>query len=569
MSKLLRRSNRPRAKRPQDKPLRDRNAPKRERGRLRGALIGLCALLSLLVAAESWASMGEIRPGVKVGNVPVGGMTRQEARALLEEESSGLERIALKRDGRIVARANPGVRTDVGASVERAYSVGRDGGLLERLAGRSARVSGTRVEPTIRYDREAVRNAVENLERDLRREPRNASVSVEGGEVTVSEAQDGYRLDVAATLERLESGIRNLDATVTVSGREIESEISTAEVEQAAKEARAATGGEVILSAGEREWRLSPARIGETIEFPIEDGEPRARLDRAAMWAALSEARAALNVEPVEASYELSGPGVSIVPGRSGRRIEERKLLNALEKGIFEGRRRYEIPVVVVRPDLTTAEARTLRPTTVLGEYKTDYTWDTDPGRRTNMQLASSALSGTTVAPGEVFSYNAVTEPLDYEEAKVIEEGAVAYAEGGGLSQVSSTLFMAANYAGLEIIEAHPHSAELPYIPPGLDTTVWFGALDLRFRNDTEGYILIEQWQGADGYNHARIWGQPTGRRVEIRSEKTHEDTGPKGRRITRYAVSKTITRGDEVLFDGVFRRVTYRELDPYDPENE
>jgi vancomycin resistance protein YoaR len=127
---------------------------------------------------------------------------------------------------------------------------------------------------------------------------------------------------------------------------------------------------------------------------------------------------------------------------------------------------------------------------------------------------------------------------------------------------------MAANYAGLDIVEAHPHSAELPYISPGLDTTVWFGALDLRFRNNTEGFFLIEQWQGADGYNHARIWGRPTGKDVEVSSRKVHESTDSKGKTTTRYAVSKKITHGDEVLFDGVFRRVTYRELNPYDPRD-
>ena len=91
------------------------------------------------------------------------------------------------------------------------------------------------------------------------------------------------------------------------------------------------------------------------------------------------------------------------------------------------------------------------------------------------MKLAASAVSGTLVAPGEVFSFNEHASGLDYDKAKTFSEGGVGYADGGGLCQVSSTLYMAAQYAGLEIVERHPHYAVLPYIKPGFDATVWFG----------------------------------------------------------------------------------------------
>lgn len=273
----------------------------------------------------------------------------------------------------------------------------------------------------------------------------------------------------------------------------------------------------------------------------------------------------ALTVEPVEAGYVVDGAEVSVKEGRTGVKIEEESLFGALENGLFKGRREYEIPTAALEPELTTAEAKELKPTTLLGEYRTDYTWDTDPGRRTNMRRASDAINGTFVAPGEVFSYNAVTEPLDYEEAKVIENGAVAYEEGGGLSQVSSTLYMAANLAGLEIVEANPHYAELPYIRPGFDTTVWFGALDLRFENNTGGYVLIREWVDEDGFNYARIYGRPTGKEVKMWSEKAFDGTDPEGTPTTRWVTYKKITRNGKVLLEGVFRRDTYKELDPYE----
>ncbi|MDQ3924737.1 MAG: VanW family protein, partial [Actinomycetota bacterium] len=133
-------------------------------------------------------------------------------------------------------------------------------------------------------------------------------------------------------------------------------------------------------------------------------------------------------------------------------------------------------------------------PTILLGEYFTDSAWDPDPGRQSNLRMAAQAIDETVLAPGEEFSALEVLSPLDYEPAKVFTDGGVAYEEGGGLCQISSTLYMAANYAGLEITERNPHYAELNYIQPGFDATVWFGtngwgALDMRFRNNTDGDI--------------------------------------------------------------------------------
>lgn len=134
---------------------------------------------------------------------------------------------------------------------------------------------------------------------------------------------------------------------------------------------------------------------------------------------------------------------------------------------------------------------------------------------------------------------------------------------------MSSTLYMAANLAGLEIVEANPHYTELPYIRPGFDTTVWFGALDLRFENNTGGYILIREWMDPDGFNYARIYGRPTGREVKMWSEKVFDGTDAEGKPTTRWVTYKKVTQNGEGIFEGVFRRDTNKELDPYEPQKE
>lgn len=209
-------------------------------------------------------------------------------------------------------------------------------------------------------------------------------------------------------------------------------------------------------------------------------------------------------------------------------------------------------------------------PTVLLGEYFTDYAWDPDEGRQANLRMSSEAINDTILAPGEEFSALEVLSPLEYEPAKVFANGGVDYEVGGGLCQVSSTLFMAAHYAGLEIVERNPHYAELPYIRPGLDATVWFGengwgALDMKFKNTTDGHIRIKEFVNEDGFLIAQIYGEePADKVVSMESEKIDEDLS-KG--IT-WATYKTVTDNDgQVLEDGLLYETLYSYNPPTPPE--
>ena len=209
-------------------------------------------------------------------------------------------------------------------------------------------------------------------------------------------------------------------------------------------------------------------------------------------------------------------------------------------------------------------------PTILLGEYFTDSAWDPDPGRQSNLRMASQAIDETVLAPGEEFSALEVLGPLDYNPAKVFTDGGVAYEEGGGLCQISSTLYMAANYAGLEIVERNPHYAELNYIRPGFDATVWFGtngwgALDMRFRNNTDGDILLREFINENGFLVAQIYGQqPADKVVSLDSQKVEEDLN-KG---IKWATYKTVMNSDgKVVENGLLFETTYSYNPPTPPE--
>jgi vancomycin resistance protein YoaR len=277
----------------------------------------------------------------------------------------------------------------------------------------------------------------------------------------------------------------------------------------------------------------------------------------------LSDVFSTLTSEPVEAGFKVNGADVSVTESQTGQKVDEEKLLDDIEAGLPEGKREYEVPVTTQEPKLTTEEAENLKPTTLLGKYRTDYrlTSDKSSERVQNLEIASDAISGTLLAPGEVFSLNEHAAPLDYNKTSIIIEGKEDKADGGGLCQVSSTLYMAANYAGLEMVERHPHSAELPYIRPGFDATVWFGngggqPLDMKFKNVTDGYVLLREQVADDGYIYAEVYGRPTGTEVEMDSEPTYMSSDS-----AKWITYKKVTENGDVTFDDVFHKDTYKPL--------
>jgi vancomycin resistance protein YoaR len=243
----------------------------------------------------------------------------------------------------------------------------------------------------------------------------------------------------------------------------------------------------------------------------------------------LAHVYADLNVKPVEAGYDFdSGGAVIVTQSKEGQQVEEDKFLGAISDGLFEGKRQYEVPITVDKPTYTTAELESMKPTELQGSYRTNYQATTDQGqtRVENLQIASNAVSGTFLAPGETFSMLEHVAGLDYHETHVIVNGAETTDEGGGLCQVTSTLYNAALYAGLEVTQRAPHASQLPYIRPGMDATVWYGDLattaddlDMKFKNTTDGYVLLQEYVSNDGYIYANVYGVPDNVEVVMSSE--------------------------------------------------
>jgi vancomycin resistance protein YoaR len=154
--------------------------------------------------------------------------------------------------------------------------------------------------------------------------------------------------------------------------------------------------------------------------------------------------------------------------------------------------------------------------TGVVGSYTTTY--GGTPGRLHNVQLVAQLIDGALVAPGATFSFNGTTGERNadkgFQEAPVIINGELQNGLGGGVCQVSTTVFNAAYEAGLQIDQRTNHELYISHYPTGRDATVNYPDLDLKFTNDTRHWLLLRTFVGS-GSLTVNLYGTPQDRRVE------------------------------------------------------
>lgn len=183
----------------------------------------------------------------------------------------------------------------------------------------------------------------------------------------------------------------------------------------------------------------------------------------------------------------------AVVPEQIGIRLDVNRSKELILRE-FREQKNQTLVVEEVRPHLTAGDIEKSGIKDLLGIYTT-YFNASDTNRTLNIYVAAEKINGTLLQPGEVFSYNGVVGPRDiahgFKEAMEIVDGEFVPGIGGGVCQVSSTLYNAVLYAGLNVVERTNHSKPLSYVPVGRDATVAYGYLDFKFTNTTTTPVLI------------------------------------------------------------------------------
>ncbi|TGA96578.1 hypothetical protein E4665_14880 [Sporolactobacillus shoreae] len=198
-----------------------------------------------------------------------------------------------------------------------------------------------------------------------------------------------------------------------------------------------------------------------------------------------------VNQAPINAGLDDQG---RIIPEKNGRKLSKMGFKDQFNRYFFgHGPVRIEIPLVETYPKVDSELLAHIR-VQKIGQYVTFFNAGNE-SRSHNILLAAQAIDNHVVFPNEVFSFNQVvgqrTTQKGYRTARIIVRGEYSEGVGGGICQVSSTLYNAADRAGLSIVQRYSHSKRVAYVPPGRDATVsWYGP-DFRFQNTYNQPILI------------------------------------------------------------------------------
>ena len=184
-----------------------------------------------------------------------------------------------------------------------------------------------------------------------------------------------------------------------------------------------------------------------------------------------------------------------IIPQEQGRKLEVEKLrplvVQALKSPDVDN---VPLPVALLYPSITVGDLSRTGIRELVGKYSTTFD-DKDVNRTTNIKIAANKVNGHIIYPGETFSFNEIVGPREkeygFKEALEFVDGELVPGIGGGICQVSSTIYNAALLANLAIVERYKHAKPLGYVPMGRDATVVFGALDFKFPNNTASPLMI------------------------------------------------------------------------------
>ncbi|QQM67069.1 VanW family protein [Actinomyces weissii] len=504
-------------------------SPLAARGRMLGMAAVAGVVLLWLLAAVLTSSTVSAR--TVCSGVPIGGLSHDEAVQVIEtalaEQVNGP--LSVSADGATVQLSGSAVKAKVdGAQSIRSLTrfTMNPRVILQRVMG------GQEVKAVVTADPEAVRAELYNHLDKLSHGAVSAQVSLVDGQVQRTAASAGTGVDLDSATEMLstswpvaagetivlpegvtEPAVTDAEAsafavnvleplvsgpvTLTVAGTEAEGRASTQTHELSAEDLK--NLATVKEEGGTLAVVLDPTRLREQVLGGFGTGietQPTGY-----KWTIDGSEAGAPNAKP---QLEAAAPG-QVVDGE--------KLSKAIVEGVSKSGASAATRTVTLELSESSADtsgeaaAQALGIKEVVGSSDTPF--ESDPQRDQNLRTGTAAVNGTLVLPGQSYSMAQTIGPVEpergYAEAGVIVGSKHVNGMGGGLSQVTTTVFNAAYAAGMEDDEHTPHSQYMSRYPAGLEATLWSGQIDMRFTNTTPYAVLLQAWVG-DGHVHVRAW---------------------------------------------------------------
>ena len=351
------------------------------------------------------------------------------------------------------------VNFDIDSAVNQAYSIGKSGNMIENgFTALKTLISNIDIEPNLSLDEEQLQIALNDISSKLPDTVIESGYYIDGSNLIVTKGSEGNVVDVNQMCAYIKNGILNL----TLKNRTLE--------------------------------------IATVIKQPSEIN--------------IDKIYNELYKEPVDAYYTQEP--YAVYPSENG--LDFAISLDEAKSMLLEEQDEYTIPLKTLYPNVTTNMIGTEAFPDLLSTYSTRYS-TRDRDRTTNLQLAASKINGTVLMPGETFSYNQVvgerTISAGYKEAPIYVSGEVVDGLGGGICQITSTLYNAVLYANLEIVERSNHQFVPSYVTASRDATVVYGSIDFKFKNNRE-YPIKLVCSVSGGIAKFEIYGLKTNNEYEV-----------------------------------------------------
>lgn len=512
-------------------------------------------VMFLITLGYRVAYAGRIFPGVSVAGVDVSGMKPVEAAVKLQTTLtypvSG--RIVL-RDGETIWIESParlGMVFDPVASAQSAFEMGRRGGIFSALDAQwNASQVGIDVPPVVVLDQRLAHSYLQNLAAQLDKPVREASLVINGIEVAIAPGQIGRRLNVDATLVYLTVQMQSFrDGEVPLVIEEQAPEVLDATPQ--AETARRLLAAPFTLSipnvrAGDPgPWQIQPLELAPMLRVGrIYDAAGKAQYvikpDRAMLKPYLENIARQTDRDEENARFifdETTAQLQLIRPATIGYKLDFLGTLEEIESAVAAGQNSAYLRLVVTEPKVSDDATAAQLGITQLVSAQTTFFYGSSAPRLQNIQAAAANFHGVLVGPGETFSMGKYLGDISldngYAEALIIYGGRTIKGVGGGVCQVSTTLFRTAFFGGYPINERSAHAYRVSYyeqrangsldpLLAGFDATVYFPLVDFKFTNDTPYWLLMETY--FDGPARTLTWkfySTSDGRTV------TYDTTGP------------------------------------------
>ena len=452
---------------------------------------------------------------------------------------------------------------------------------------------GGKLKPT-EIDPVTLSRFVKDTAEEVDRNGQNARLVLNDGAVTIAPSRTSRTLDQAATAALIRSAMFSTDRSVTAVVKEAPPSVVEADLISDAALANKVVGAPVVLSGPEgRTWTVDVATLQKMLSLGADQGGTPVqtpRLDSTKLKDYIATVAQSVDRPASNARFQYNAGQVTLLrDGTNGYQLDQQATVDLIQRAAVGDERTVSLPVKSVSPAFSGQDASALAGLQLIGQNSTSYVGSIPP-RKHNVELATSMLNGVVVAPGQVFSFNQELGPQTLDRGFQVGYGIVAQANGGvktvpsvggGICQVSTTLFQPIFWAGYEIEERHWHAYWIAHYAshgyPGLDDTVDDASgLDFQFKNTTEHPLLIQS--STDGSQvHFSVYGVPPAWTVHVdepvvtnvvktdRQLQIQEDpTLPPGRQIYTEAaedgftvtIHRTVDEGD-----GNVRNLTLRSV--------